>query len=389
MSGDLDFGGDLGIEAGRLHDVRLLIVDDDEPSAQVAARVLRRSGFRDVRTVSDSRTVLALFTEYAPDLLILDVRMPHLDGFSVLRQVRTRFAGEYLPVLVVTGDADDATRRQALGQGATDFLTKPYDPSEIILRVMNLLRTRILTQELEARVRERTRRLRSAEVEVAQRLALAAELRDYRGGEHTQRVGRTSALVASALGMPQAEVENIRLAAPLHDVGKLAIPEEILLKPSALTLEELDVVKSHTVFGARMLGGSESPILQRAEEIALYHHENWDGTGYVPGLKGEAIPIAARIVHIADVFDALIHERPYKDPWSVGDAVEWIEERSAQMFDPAVVQAFLQVQAVEDLPLLPGDQNRPGIADRTWQDLPPHSTSAESPARAVRIPRRD
>lgn len=389
MSSEGDTWGDGNVDESRLRDTRLLIVDDDEPSAHVAALALRRAGFRDVRTTSDARTVLALFRDYAPDLLILDLRMPHLDGFSVLRQVRTRFAGEYLPVLVVTGDYDDATRRQALAHGATDFLTKPYDASEILLRVKNLLRTRVLTQELEARVRARTRRAREAEVEVAQRLALAAELRDYRGGEHTQRVGRSAALIASALGLPAEEVETIRLAAPLHDLGKLAIPDDILLKPSALTLEELDVVKSHTVFGARMLGGSDSQILQRAEEIALYHHENWDGSGYVPGLAGESIPLPARIVRVADVFDALVHERPYKDPWSIDDAVNWIRERSGSDFDPSVVKAFLQVQAVEELPLLPADLTRPGIADRTWQDLPLQPHDGDGAARAVRIPRRD
>jgi putative two-component system response regulator len=166
-------------------------------------------------------------------------------------------------------------------------------------------------------------------------------------------VGDTSASIAAELGFAESHVELIRSAAPLHDIGKIAIPEEILLKPGTLTLDEFDVIQSHTTLGGRLLGGSDSPVFQLAEEIAMYHHENWDGTGYTPGLAGEAIPIAARIVTIADVFDALTHDRPYKRAWSWEEAVAWISEQGGQKFDPTVVEAFRETQSLR-LPEEPG-----------------------------------
>jgi putative two-component system response regulator len=194
--------------------------------------------------------------------------------------------------------------------------------------------------DLERRIDEQARDMRAADIDAAQRLAIVAEYRDYPDDTHVQRVGCIAAVIARNLGLPEAQVELIRWAAPLHDIGKVAIPDGILLKPAPLTLEELDVMKSHTVIGARMLAGSRSPILQMAEEIALYHHENWDGTGYTPGLRGEDIPLSGRIVAVADVFDALTHSRPHKKAWTVPEAVDWIESMRARKFDPAVLDAL-------------------------------------------------
>jgi putative two-component system response regulator len=332
---------------------RILIVDDDEQSVRLLERILLRSGFALIRTTTDAREVLALFREFEPDIVLLDLHMPHLDGFAVMRQILSRIPeGEYFPFLMVTGDLEPNVKQQALMSGAKDFLTKPYDRVEVVLRVRNLLDTRDLNTRLEERVRERTQELQIAEVEIAERLALAAELRDYQSGAHTQRVGQTSEIIASALGLPAEEIELIRRAAPLHDIGKIAIPDSILLKPGLLTLEEMDTVKTHTVLGAKMLSGSSSKILQVAEEIALYHHENWDGTGYTPGLAGKGIPLVGRIVAVADVFDALISERPYKPAWPVDTALTWITEQSGKKFDPEVVEAFMYAQATQGLPLL-------------------------------------
>jgi putative two-component system response regulator len=332
---------------------RILIVDDDEQIVRLLERILLRSGFSLIRTTTDSREVLALFREFEPDIVLLDLHMPHLDGFAIMRQIRARIPeGEYFPFLMVTGDLEPDVKQQALMSGAKDFLTKPFDRVEVVLRVRNLLDTRDLNTRLEERVRERTEELQVAEIEIAERLALVAELRDYQNGAHTQRVGQTSATIASALGLPAEEVELIRRAAPLHDLGKLAIPDSILLKPGLLTLEEMDTMKTHTVLGGKMLSGSSSKILQVAEEIALYHHENWDGTGYTPGLAGKAIPLVGRIVAVADVFDALINERPYKEAWQVDAALAWICEQSGKKFDPEVVEAFISAQATEGLPLL-------------------------------------
>lgn len=323
-------------------DHRILVVDDDETVTGTLKRILEASGYSHVTTTNDSRRALPLFREVHPDLVLLDVHMPHLDGLYVLKLLRSQLADdEYLPILVITGDDQRELKRQALRSGGNDYLTKPFDREEVELRVRNLLKTRDLHLSLEHQVQQKVGDLKQAEVEIARRLAAAAELRDYGGEEHTQRVGRMSALIAEGMSLPAGDVEAIRHAAPLHDIGKIAIPDEILLKPEALTLEELEIVKQHTTIGARALTGSRSPILQVAEEVALYHHENWDGSGYTPGLAGEAIPLVGRIVAAADCFDALTSERPYKRAWPIGEAIDFVKEESGSKFDPAVVEALV------------------------------------------------
>jgi putative two-component system response regulator len=348
---------------------RLLVIDDHEGTTEALGRILKAAGYQNVTTTNQPRKALVLYREVDPDIILLDLRMPHLDGFAVMRQIRARDGSGSLPILVITGDSDAAVRRQALASGATDFLQKPFDGAEVVLRVRNLLQMRFLASGLEDRLEQQSAQLRRSQVEIAQRLALAAELRDYQSGEHTQRVGHISGRIADALGMPADQVETIRLAAPLHDIGKIAIPDHILLKPAPLTLDELEIVKRHTSLGARMLSGSESEILQQAEEIALYHHENWDGTGYTPGLDGDSIPIAARIVRVADVFDALVHERPYKSAWTLEDTIEWITEGAGTTFDPDVVAAFLRVQATEGLPRLSDEIADDLFSENAWSDL--------------------
>ncbi len=238
---------------------------------------------------------------------------------------------------------------RCLKQGASDFVAKPFDEIEIELRVANLLRSWTLfvdvrgkNDELEARVRRRTASLEAAHHEILERLARAAEFRDDDTGQHTQRVGDLAADLAMRLGLSHRDVELIRRAAPLHDVGKIAIPDAVLLKPGKLTPEEFSVIKTHSAAGAKLLGGSDIPLLVCAQEIAHYHHESWDGTGYPAGLKAEAIPLAARVTCVADVFDALTHERPYKSAWPLEKAYVEIESLSGSKFDPAIVRAFLQ-----------------------------------------------
>jgi putative two-component system response regulator len=289
--------------------------------------------------------------------------MPHLDGFVVLRQVRNRVRpGELFPILVLTGEIGEETKQRALLEGASDFVTKPYGPTEVILRIRNLLEARNLSRKWEERVAEQLAEISAVQDGLADRLAMLAEFRDYRGGPHTRRVGELASRIARQLGVPDDLADVIRKAAPLHDIGKLAIPDEILMKEGALSLEEMDVVKTHTAIGARVLSGSTSPILQVGEEIALYHHEHWDGSGYTPGLSGEAIPLAARITTIADVFDALMHERPYKRAWTLEESVDRIEELSGSKFDPAVVEAFTKVVSLEGLPLMEMDAEMQELA---------------------------
>jgi putative two-component system response regulator len=327
-----------------------LIIDDQPSNVALLEGILEEEDFTSVRSVIDPRQALPAYIEFLPDLILLDLQMPYLDGFEVMRQIRACLApNDFLPILVLTADITPQAKRDALAGGALDFLTKPFDAMEVLLRIKNLLKTRSLhlqlqsqNQILDQRVRARTEELEATQVEILERLALAAEYRDDDTGQHTKRVGEVSAQIAQSLGWGAEEVELIRRAAPLHDVGKIAIPDSLLLKPNKLTPEEFERMKTHTTLGARILSGGRFALLQLAEQIALTHHERWDGTGYM-GLCGEAIPLAGRIVSVADVFDALISERPYKTAWTQEEALAEIRYQSGRQFDPRVVEAFLQV----------------------------------------------
>jgi putative two-component system response regulator len=339
---------------------RILIVDDQPSNVMLLEGILQEEDFTSYRSITDSREVIPAFIDFLPDLVLLDLQMPYLDGFAVMKQLQACVApGDFLPILVLTADITPEAKRRALTEGALDFLTKPFDATEVILRIKNLLQTRSLhlqlqkqNQVLDEKVRERTADLEATQVEILERLALAAEYRDDDTGEHTKRVGEMTARIAEALGWPQVEVELIRRAAPLHDVGKIAIPDSILLKPGKLTPQEFERMKMHTTLGAKMLSGGRFPLLQLAEEIARTHHERWDGSGYI-GLHEEAIPMAGRMVTVADVFDALTSKRPYKEAWTISDAVEEIQRQSGHQFDPSVVEAFLKVVQQESTLLIP------------------------------------
>jgi putative two-component system response regulator len=246
------------------------------------------------------------------------------------------------PILVLTADITTAAKHRALKEGARDFLTKPLDEIEVLLRIKNLLENRFHHILLEKRVQERTQDLEKSQMEVLQRLALAAEYRDDDTRLHTRRVGQIARHIALALGWSAEQADLIFRASPLHDVGKIGIADAILLKPGKLTEEESTVMKQHTLIGGKILSESDSSWLQLAEEIALTHHERWDGTGYPAGLAGEDIPLVGRIVAVADVFDALTHERPYKHAWSTEEALAEIKKQSGRQFDPHVVEAFLR-----------------------------------------------
>jgi putative two-component system response regulator len=331
---------------------RILVIDDDEAIVSLIERVLRQAGYGEIHTTTDSRRVLPLFHEFPPDLVITDLRMPFLDGVNIMRQLRPRTtAGEFLPIIFLTGDPSPEARQQALAAGATDFIAKPFDSRELVLRIRNLLNLRSEFRAMNEQLEHMREQLRDAHIEMAERLALVAEFRDSDDGELPARVGMLAAQIADVMGLTPEEVELIRYAAPLHDIGMITIPE-ILVNTGTLSLDEYDLLKTHTSIGSRILSQSASPILRMAEEIALYHHENWDGTGYTPGLGGESIPLAARIVSVADTFTAMLLERPYQPAASVEDAIAWIEAQAGRKFDPAVVQAFQRVQATVGLPLL-------------------------------------
>ncbi|MBA2301749.1 MAG: response regulator [Acidobacteria bacterium] len=328
---------------------RILIVDDEPTNIELLRRLLERAGFTRIQATSDPREASALYVEFRPDLILLDLHMPHLDGLGVMEQLNQIAEATYLPILMLTGDLSAEARRDALSRGAKDFLHKPFSSDEVLLRIGTLLETRFLylqiqnqNQMLEAKVRERTRELEAAQFEIIERLAKAAEFRDDNTGQHTERVGQTAALIAKQMGLSDAQVSLIRRAAPLHDVGKIGVPDAILLKLGKLTADEFNLVKTHTAIGARILSGSRFPILRLAEEIAFSHHERWDGDGYA-GMMRDAIPLPGRIVAVADVFDALTQPRPYKEAWPITEAIAEIDRQRGHQFDPALVDAFLRI----------------------------------------------
>ncbi len=328
---------------------RILVIDDEVTNLRLLRRILERDGYTNIDTSETGENMEVLVQEYRPDLILLDLRMPAPDGFAVLRALAPRINGpELLPVLMLTGDGSGEAKRSALSLGARDFLSKPFDSAEALIRIRNLLETKLLHRalenqnaQLEARVQDRTSELRSAQIEILERLARAAEIRDDETGRHTQRVGELSGALARGLGLPDAMVDLIRRSAPLHDVGKIGIADAILLKPGTLTPEETAVMRTHTLIGARILSGGRSEVMMMAERIALSHHERWDGGGYPHGLAGEDIPIEARIVTVADCVDALSHNRPYRPSWPVNRVLDEVRDCAGLHFDPAVVDALL------------------------------------------------
>lgn len=341
-------GGSSPIRSEQIGQGRILLIDDEEDNLRVLDQLLRAASFGAVVSTQDPREALDIFLGFEPDLVVLDLRMPHMDGFDVMTALEPYIpANTYLPILVITGNEDPAARKRALGMGAKDFLVKPFEAGEVLLRIRNLLETRFLHRELrrhnetlEEKVRERTQELAEAQVEILRRLAVAAEYRDDITGQHAERVGVMSALLAQELGLHREEVKLIRRAAPLHDVGKIGIPDSILMKPGPLTPAEFEVMKGHTHIGARILSGSQYSLLEIARRIADSHHERWDGEGYTPGVQGDEIPLVGRIVAVADVYDSLTHRRPYKEAFPKELAVERVRSKRGRHFDPRIVEAF-------------------------------------------------
>jgi len=327
---------------------KLLIVDDDESSIRFLTVILQNAGYSRLNSLTDPREASRYYAELEPDLIVLDFLMPYLDGLEVIEALQSRIPrSSYVPILVLTADADPRTRQRALSMGANDFITKPFNQTELVLRIGNLLETRLLyvqihgrNQLLEEQVRQRTSALDQAQTEVVECLEKVAGYRDDETGQHAQRVGVLAALIGRAMGFSEDRAQLIQAAATLHDIGKIGIPDRILLKPGKLTLEEFDQIKTHTTIGAEILTMSHFSILKLAKEIAFYHHERWDGCGYNRTI-GEDIPVSARIVALADTFDVLTHDRPYKRAWPANRAVAEIHRERGRQFDPRVVDAFL------------------------------------------------
>ncbi len=345
---------------------KILVVDDEQPNVELLSLLLGNWGFQNVRTLTDSTQAVDTVHSWRPDIVLLDLHMPRKSGFQVLDELRpmTISMEEYLPIIVLTADATKQARQRALSGGAKDFLSKPFDAVEVCLRTANMIETRLLqmrlasyNQLLEKTVSERTaalvgamEELQESKTEILRRLARAAEFRDDATGQHTLRVGIISAAIARQLRLPEDFIENLERVAPLHDIGKIGVPDEILLKPGKLDPAEWETMKQHTTIGFEILSGSKNPLIVMAEEIVRTHHECWDGKGYI-GMKGEEIPMSGRIVAAADVFDALVHDRPYKNAWPVEKALEELRSQKGKKFDPAVVDAFLAVYERGEIPV--------------------------------------
>lgn len=325
----------------------VLAVDDSSLNLTVYRSVLAH--IEDVVVVPFTEPQMALdwARGNSPDLAIVDYHMPRLDGLQFLERFRQIPHAKETLVVMISADAEREVRHRALSSGVNDFLNKPIDPVEFQARVRNLLelanrrkqmadRTALLRSEVE----RATEAIASREIETILRLTRAAEFRDDVTGMHVTRVGHICATLARAVGMPEEECDKFLLAAPMHDIGKVATPDGILLKPGPLTPEEFEIMKLHTVAGHEILKDSASSMLQLAAEIALTHHERFDGKGYPHGLKGSEIPLSGKLCSIADVFDALTSARPYKEAWTIEKAVEHIDEQRGKQFDPELVELF-------------------------------------------------
>lgn len=352
----------------------ILVVDDQVQNIELLEAFLSPQGY-EVFMAGSGEEALARLSANPIDLVLLDVIMPGMDGFELTRRIRRDKGNRLLPIVLVTALRGTEDRIKGIEAGCDDFISKPIDRMELLARVRSLLKVKAYNDllgnyrdELELAVSRRTddlkralERIKDASLETIYRLSVASEYRDETTGAHIMRVSRYAAAIARGLGLDASTVESILYAVPMHDLGKIGIPDQILTKPSTLDSAEWETMKRHTVIGAKILEGSKAEYISIAETIALCHHEKWDGSGYPNGLKGKDIPITARIAAIADVFDALVSKRPYKEPFGAERALAIIDEGKGRHFDPDVVAAFFAVKD-EILAILEGygDEARPG-----------------------------
>ncbi len=343
---------------------KIMMVDDVPTNVQVVRAFLAEEGFDNFISTTDAAEAVATIYREEPAILLLDLMMPHVSGIEILATLRADKQYSRLPILILTSTESRELKSEALRLGATDFLAKPVDPEDLVPRVRNALLSKSYQDDLEQKVRDRTIDLERSRQEIIHCLARAAEFRDNETGRHIIRVGKYVRVIGSELGIVGEELSLLEQAATLHDVGKIGIPDSILLKPGKLTPEEHAVVQKHcgygkkifetlsrdeytrlldhTTFGASILENCDSPVVKLARTIALTHHEKWDGSGYPLGLAGDKIPIEGRITAVADVFDALSSKRPYKPAFPLEKCFSILEEERGQHFDPTVLDAFLK-----------------------------------------------
>ena len=342
---------------------RIFVIDDEPANLKLLDKMLASQGYGQIVLIQDPREVLEHYQEARPDLILLDINMPHMDGYQVMEQLKALNDPLFPPILILTAQHGRDYLLKALALGARDFVGKPFDRAELLMRVRNMLDVQLAhdyvyhqkellefqhllmhdqKKMLDEMVRTRTDELRQTRLQVVRRLGRAAEYRDNETGLHIIRMSQISTLLAKSLGWSEADCELMLHASPMHDIGKIGIPDAILLKPGKFEADEWEIMKTHTTIGAHILEDGDSDLLHLAREIALSHHEKWDGSGYPHGLAEEAIPQSGRIVAVADVFDALTSSRPYKKAWAVDDAVAFIQDNAGQHFDPEVAMHFLK-----------------------------------------------
>ena len=327
----------------------IMIADDHIVNLNLYNAILTEHGYRNIILINDPRRFMEKFSLHEPSLVLLDLDMPYIDGFSIIQMIRAQKSLEQVQVIVLTAKQDKNSRLKSLKLGAIDVMSKPFDMDEFLMRVDRVLELQCLrdyehrhSTAIEDLLIRRSDQLKQVRYSVIQRLGRAAEFRDEETGNHILRMSHICAILAKALGWDDSSCETILHASPMHDIGKIGIPDSILLKPARFNEAEWEIMKTHSEIGARLLDGDESELMMMAKEIALNHHEKWDGTGYPRGLSGENIPLSARIAAVADVFDALTSTRPYKPAWTLDKALEFIRTNSGHHFDPIIVDAFMK-----------------------------------------------
>ncbi|ACN16502.1 two-component response regulator fusion protein (N:response regulator receiver-C:HD-GAF domain protein) [Desulforapulum autotrophicum HRM2] len=319
---------------GEMGPVNILVVDDEEGIRGLFKKVLKKEGYQ-CQVAENGEQALEIISKEKFELVISDIDMPVMNGIDLSKKI---LAADYSDIIVMTGQVRSYHYDEIINIGVNDFVTKPFSPSELILRVKRVLRERQLKQVAKQSHEE----LKQAYIDSIHRLVMASEFKDEDTGDHIVRIGKYSCLMAEKLGWPEKDIEIIRYASPMHDVGKIGIPDRIMLKPGKLTHEEFETMKTHTTIGAELLSKSKSEILKMARDIALSHHEKYNGKGYPNGLSEEKIPIAGRIVAIVDTFDALTSKRPYKEPYPPEIALDIIQNEKGKHFDPQITDLFME-----------------------------------------------
>ncbi len=332
-----------------LENCKILLVDDTKINIDILVQALK--GNYHLGVALSGQKAIDYIKSNQVDLILLDILMPGMDGFEVCKRLKADKKTRDIPIIFITAMDDPGHKTRGFESGAVDYITKPFDITEVKARIKNQLTLKTAQEALknqnlilDEKVRERTRELEETQVEVIDRLVMASEYRDEETANHIKRMSKYCEVMGKGAGLSDKECSILSMASTMHDIGKIGIPDNILLKPGKLTSNEKEIMKTHTSIGSRLLAGSQSLLLQTAEGIALTHHENWDGGGYPKGIEGEDIPLYGRINCICDVFDALISERPYKNAWTIEKSVKEINAGDGTQFDPHLVRIFNELE---------------------------------------------